>query len=238
MDSRRRRLRRVVTRVIVFLMLGAAVNVAVAWGLAARTEPPHVVGLGIYRFDSGSYRSDTGDWFVRVSTCFGSEYFESHPFHRGDLGPNLRGHDARAVYPAWADRYAEPDDGTNFLPQFHMIGHAAGWPCWAMCAYEDHGEPASERSIISWGYQLGDKESPSRIPRLMTRCVLPLRPLWPGFAINALFYAAILWLLLAAPFALRRRLRLRFGRCPDCAYPVGASDLCTECGKPVTPRAS
>jgi len=30
---------------------------------------------------------------------------------------------------------------------------------------------------------------------------LPLRPLWPGFAINTLFYAGVLWMLFAIPFA-------------------------------------
>jgi hypothetical protein len=62
---------------------------------------------------------------------------------------------------------------------------------------------------------------------------LPLRPIWPGFAPNTLFYAAILWGLFAAPFALRRRLRIRRGLCPACAYPIGASVLCTECGRPL-----
>jgi hypothetical protein len=61
------------------------------------------------------------------------------------------------------------------------------------------------------------------------RDAVPLAPLWPGFAINTLFYAAILWLLVAAPFALRRRWRIRRGLCPTCAYPIGSSDHCTEC---------
>jgi hypothetical protein len=63
----------------------------------------------------------------------------------------------------------------------------------------------------------------------------PLRPLWPGFAINTLFYAGILWLLFAAPFALRRRRRIKRGLCPACAYPVGDSEVCTECGQAVKP---
>jgi hypothetical protein len=63
--------------------------------------------------------------------------------------------------------------------------------------------------------------------------VFPLRPIWPGFAINTLFYAGILWLLLAAPFTLRRRRRIKRGLCAACAYPVGASEICTECGKAV-----
>jgi hypothetical protein len=62
---------------------------------------------------------------------------------------------------------------------------------------------------------------------------VPLRPIWPGFAINTLFYALILWLLFAAPFVLRRRRRIKRGLCPQCAYPVGASDVCTECGASV-----
>jgi hypothetical protein len=61
-------------------------------------------------------------------------------------------------------------------------------------------------------------------------------PMWPGFAINTVFYAAILWLLFATPFALRRWRRIKRGLCPACAYPVGASDVCTECGARVTRR--
>ncbi|MCI0629558.1 MAG: hypothetical protein L0Y44_02760 [Phycisphaerales bacterium] len=67
-----------------------------------------------------------------------------------------------------------------------------------------------------------------RIPR-----AIPRRPLWPGFAINTIFCAAILWLLFATPGFIRRRRRIKRGLCPACAYPIGASETCTECGKPV-----
>ena len=66
-----------------------------------------------------------------------------------------------------------------------------------------------------------------------TALPLPLRPIWPGFAINTLFYAAILWLLFAAPGRVRRWRRVRRGLCAKCAYPVGTSDVCTECGASV-----
>jgi hypothetical protein len=59
---------------------------------------------------------------------------------------------------------------------------------------------------------------------------IAVTPMWSGFAINALFYAAIVWLLFAAPFVVRRHLRTMRGLCPACAYPRGASDVCTECG--------
>ena len=58
-----------------------------------------------------------------------------------------------------------------------------------------------------------------------------------GFAINTLFYATVLWLLIYGPISLRRFLRVRRGLCPKCAYPVGDSLVCTECGQALSRRA-
>ncbi len=59
---------------------------------------------------------------------------------------------------------------------------------------------------------------------------VPIGQIFPGFALNTIFYAAILWLLFAAPGAVRRRIRTKRGQCPACAYPIGTNKLCTECG--------
>jgi len=61
---------------------------------------------------------------------------------------------------------------------------------------------------------------------------LPLRPMCPGFAINTLFYAIILWLLIPGPFVLRRLIRIKRGRCPRCGYDLrhALSGGCPECG--------
>src|SRR5262245_11512691 len=72
---------------------------------------------------------------------------------------------------------------------------------------------------------------------ILVQRALPLCPLWPGFAINTVFYALVLWLLFAAPFQLRRWRRIKHGLCPACAYPIGTSEKCTECGKPVRTRS-
>jgi hypothetical protein len=58
----------------------------------------------------------------------------------------------------------------------------------------------------------------------------PYAPIWPGFAINTMFYAFVIWMLFAVPAALRRKRRRARGLCPKCAYPVGTSVVCTECG--------
>jgi hypothetical protein len=63
---------------------------------------------------------------------------------------------------------------------------------------------------------------------------LPMRPLWPGFVLDTLFYAAI-WFGLFFGFAsAKRAIRRRRGRCPMCGYDLrGAPGLaagCSECG--------
>ena len=57
-------------------------------------------------------------------------------------------------------------------------------------------------------------------------------PLWPGFAINTIFYAAILYALFAVPGAVRRRVRIKRGQCASCGYSLcdNTSDKCPECG--------
>ncbi len=76
-----------------------------------------------------------------------------------------------------------------------------------------------ELGLTPWGNR--------SIPR-----VLPLLPLWPGFPINTLFYASLLWLLIPGPFVLRRLIRRRRGLCPACGYDLrhGEHEACPECG--------
>ncbi len=62
--------------------------------------------------------------------------------------------------------------------------------------------------------------------------LLAYLPVWPGFVINALFYAGILWLLIPGQFALRRLIRRRRGLCPACGYDLrhAEHEACPECG--------
>ena len=103
------------------------------------------------------------------------------------------------------------------------------------CEYRSPAAPYSPRrptpELIAWVSPIPEYLRPRNIHR-----VIPLRPIWPGFALNTLFYAALFWLLLCGPFALRRLIRVKRGRCPACGYPVGTSPVCTECGRDVKPR--
>ena len=64
--------------------------------------------------------------------------------------------------------------------------------------------------------------------------LLPLRLIWRGFAINTIFYAAVLWVLFAVPMKVRRWRRIKRGQCASCGYSLrgrgSAGDACPECG--------
>ena len=62
--------------------------------------------------------------------------------------------------------------------------------------------------------------------------LLPLYPIWTGFAINTIFYAALLWLLTLCPFTVRRLIRIKRGHCIKCGYDLRGTDheKCPECG--------
>lgn len=66
---------------------------------------------------------------------------------------------------------------------------------------------------------------------------LPLMPLWPGFAINAAFYAACLaalWLTIGGGVHLlgTKKRRRKRGLCESCGYDIQDLTTCPECGNP------
>ena len=60
---------------------------------------------------------------------------------------------------------------------------------------------------------------------------LPVTPIWPGFVSNSVLYSALMVVVVKLVHHGHRVLRLRCGLCPECAYPIGVSDCCTECGR-------
>jgi hypothetical protein len=109
----------------------------------------------------------------------------------------------------------------------------AGLPLFSMT-----GEKLS-RELRSGTYERNTMWQPKQLHKIRGEpiyVVLPLVPIWPGFAINTIFYAAILWLMFITPGKIRHFIRIRRGLCPSCAYPVGTSPVCTECGERLVNR--
>jgi len=104
-----------------------------------------------------------------------------------------------------------------------------GWPAQSVKALDlNAGVPLHQYALaVPWFLQKYPEE-PRRLAYI---------PLWPGFAINTLFYAAVLWMLWSIPFALRRMIRKRRGQCEQCAYPIGTNPSVPSAARRSYPRA-
>ena len=203
-------MRRRLLIIAAFLVAGAVVNVAVAWGCAVcmPVKPWTVVAL---RGQEGVNPVPRG-----VLTI-----------HEQHLSPgNLRNH-AFGVGGVGYDGYNVQAD-TNPSQFISTRAAFAGWPAKTFWGYDGLASeaiqrwPQQHRVIESWASGLRVRRVDRWIPYL---------PLWPGFTVNTAFYAVVLYLLIPGPFVLRRFIRRRCGLCPKCAYPVGESVVCTECGR-------
>jgi hypothetical protein len=195
--------KRAVIRVTLFLLLGAIVNVAVAWGLCR-----------------------TPKWNTPYSSKVATRVDAEQWWQANALASFPRDRELIEVmeWKRFANRYWAVSTFTHSADRFE-----SGWPLYAL-------ERSHWTKILEvYQHRHALPLTPWLAEWLGTE-YLPLRPIWPGFVINTLLYAAILWLLFVLPFALRHRSRIRRGLCPQCAYPIGASDTCTECGAGVKTR--
>ena len=230
----RRSPRKIITRVIVFLLLGAIVNVAVAWGIAVSPLMPEALGGRRFVFKSAAMgtweylqANSVGASSVCLGFPIGLNYFPVFPVQ------------GEKRMPSWVS--LTPEDVVEYLedpvPRYSgMELRAAGWPLLAT-QYRFRFEVGSYRrrsNLVVDALQI------PRGSRSRDSWILPTRPIWPGLTINTLFYAAILWALFAMPAALRRKRRIKRGLCVKCGYDLrgsSAASACPECGTPLLPAA-
>jgi hypothetical protein len=198
-----RRWKRTAILALLLLAGGAVVNVAVAWGMYFSN------GVGIGR--TVTYM-DYGKEFVVFARLFHAAGFTEFRYERTPREPDWPERISYII--RYNERYTGDLDETLLA---HIDFHdgepspkwfvSSGWPIRTFCASEND--------------------------RYFDLLRIPYVPLATGFTINTLFYALLLWLLFFAPFAARRMLRRRRGLCEQCAYPIGVSPVCTECGAAV-----
>lgn len=209
-----------VRRIFVFLLLGAIVNVAVAWGcvLCAGDRPmdPTVI-----------VRSGRPISMVILTKRFGMQSLHSDgrirwPAYVLQSGPDgeWTKYAGDLPYEAWAS------EGPAILTR-------AGWPMLSIEGWElDPGAAIAPGGTMArmanarwgWGWDRSTL-SPYRDP------LLPLRPMPHGFAVDSILYAALTWMLAYGLATVRRGIRKRQQRCVHCGYPRGTSPVCTECGE-------
>lgn len=245
-------MRRRLAKTSLFLASGVALNVAVAWLACATADHRCSIDCILEGDEVGSDKVPARSRYADAGICVERSAWRTR-FSVIVLGGYSGGwrevHDLEAEVSDWADAYLS-DAVLSQLREYksgsrQRLIEAGGWPCLSL----------SGGLVIDWTRSnshvtIAEREWTITLPPLQPRNsvwkssvaesrILPLRPVWPGFAIDTILYAAALWLggLASSGLrgAIRRRNRLQRGMCPHCAYPIGESAVCTECGKPVTP---
>lgn len=209
-------MKRRLTKLVIFLLLGAVLNVAVAWACAAWIDLTGVFPRGTSPRKYSRYHWQVFDHFDRIGAS--RMAWRVPPVTITGGRSNL-------------DSYMEslPQELEPHLELGRVLDRR-GWPLLSMqCTFVD-----TAQDVWNPVYQVDDGIKLTATPGSDERGLraLPLRPLWPGFAINAIFYAALLWLLFFGSLTARRIIRRKRGLCVACGYDL-RGDLdggCPECG--------
>lgn len=210
-----RRVLRICAVVLLWLLIGAVVNILVAAAAAfARPDFTSLHAIGMFGEDEWP-ASAPSEW-------------PQHPYIVDQyLAFGWRCVCARAHIPS-----TEPASS----PGEHTLGvHSAGWPLRSL-----RGTHA-----YTWTYR-GSAIAESRFSHLIELPTgylwlswpryFPTNPIWPGFAIDTLFFGLLGWGAFRFPAAIRRSRRRRAGKCLKCGYDLAGlrspdrTTTCPECG--------
>ena len=194
--------RRTAFGALVCFLIGAVINIAVAWAwVFAHPYAPAWNFVRVARIPNTrwpiAWSSDQG-WWPKPYAAF-------------------------AFYTAGATY--ETYHGWDSLPQaeFQMDIDAFGWPARSLRRMEAHATNSSITRFEGW---------PIHPSAPNAAFLLPIRPVGPGFPINSIVFAvpvASCWL---AVLKYRRSYRRRHHLCIHCSYPVGdPAKPCSECGR-------
>lgn len=218
-------MRRRLLRLGVLLLVGVALNLAIAWSAVYWSDPAvfdarFLAQLRTSQWERGDGTDTSGQWIRIAFRSRGRDIILTDISPSGETG------------------------GGRSLPAARLTTHLTGWPMRSMAGDEVavfHGRAGTQvtmkhvHALLLKGVitpQLTASPG-SRMAFFATARILPLHPIWRGFILNSSLYGAAIWLLLATA-ALTRRLVRRWRRqCTNCGYPVGASPICTECGSPL-----
>lgn len=215
-------------KLVVFLLLGASVNVALVWlysmgqtnSAASDSAGAMQVAGGYWLFFSANHNSmaDRIDW---------SGFTQSDAFDliviAEDEPPRVSRIESVLLAVQEVDRHYSIANGYE---------QDIGWPMRAFwCCFFWGDLPMGSGPVFADGLQFRQRNATAGTT-LSYPMILPVHVLWPGFAVNTAFYAAIVWLLSLLPFTVRRLVRRKRGLCINCGYDLRGefSSGCPECG--------
>jgi len=224
-------MKRWLVRIAVCLILGAIITVALAWGIAKYATSGTFLGIETPNQLWASVRipamPDEPETVASLAVSGGVVFYAF-------------GQTIRQFYDGL--RYWDGDEWIGFSGEapikhrrFVFSWIVTGWPCPAMeggslLEWKESGIAPVETRLGS--VRLHDSFAHRGLT--MERSI-PLRPRWPGLAVNSLLFASVLFCLSLIPvmwtLAAARMRRIR-GRCITCGYDLrGQFDAgCPECG--------
>jgi hypothetical protein len=206
------------------LAVGAALSYLSAWALVYLSTP---VMYSDILPERKPQPAETLDWPIPPSSW-----------------PSWAATDTIPAKPSWVNR-REPAWGVSriefggygTMSSYDMVETQAGWPM--RCATRSHlnydelrpWKAVLKPPALSWhgGWNAIDR-SHAIYTTVAVPVWVPLKPVWPGFAVNTLIYAGAAVAGVRSVGMVRSWMRRRRGNCPECGYPIGQAAICTECG--------
>ncbi len=246
--------RRVLT-ILALLLAGAVINVLVAWACARWLDggrsgvvrgiahPASIPPLANVYINDPQYLKSFG-YDRAPEDEEGQDIRDLSQPRPGQRATGLKWEEYRTIF-CTRIIYARWFDSEFAYARMHSIAQF-GLPMRSLeVAQRSHLNIAAYSGGDSWrlagwagGWPLESSERQGFfVPHVQSIHIYPLTPIPLGFAANTLFYAALLFALFLASRTLRRHLRRRRGLCLKCAYPIGTSPVCTECGTPISSAA-
>jgi hypothetical protein len=208
----RGRARKLAIRLAACAVIGAVVNVAIAW----------MASLWAFAPLEPARKISPSTWPCAVPAAWGRG--PSNIDEYTGTWVTSRDYDIDGVVGVWEARLGWP---------FRSLQ--------GMTVNDDVAGVENGERVLAAGYNWSTPQSHSvsalpapewMQPDVNSLGAFPTQPLWPGFALNSAFYgilASVIWL---SPGIARRRLRRARGRCPACGYDLKGAPAatCPECG--------
>lgn len=225
-------MKRLAHKLAICICLGVLLTIIVSWAIALAVNP--LTGTRA----SAAQPQEGYQWDVGATKGFGSLSLNSR---RHETFTGITNTVPEQYIPFWCD-FDRPLAGFKPAPGFdeYRTLEARGWPMLALRTHsaslitpEDMKTIEDDAWSLRWpwgAWKLYPFNDQTKKP-LTHDILLPLRPIWPGFLVNTLLFATILWLPLLVLDLRRSVWRRRRNLCERCGYPRGASNACTECGR-------
>jgi len=247
-------------KLVLFLFLGAIVNIAVAWGCALWPSTNSEISidskLGNKKYDSALvprqlrkfHESHRAPWMkifneIRSSRLTSGynvytiryltkakHYLESAELSVGWPAPSL------AAYHTFHNKRRKTDRSKEMWESERGFGTRGRGPYFSYFSRPGKTDHQTDRIDEEWEsgtmLVLGERRGISGRPLWPPQRLLPFYPMWSGFAINTILYAIVLKVLMIVPWLMRRNSRLLKGHCPKCNQSLRGnySSGCPECG--------